>query len=137
MPERTLTTCSWPGCARACHGRYCEDHARLAQEQPTIQQRPSAAKRGYGRRWRKASQLFLSHHPWCATCGAPATDVDHITPHSGDQRLFWAVSNWQPLCARCHGRKSATEGVRGSNHEPIGLGDHATSQSIETGDVSL
>ncbi|MCG8990866.1 HNH endonuclease [Laribacter hongkongensis] len=31
-----------------------------------------------------------------------ATVVDHITPHRGDQRLFWDSSNWQPLCASCH-----------------------------------
>ena len=28
--------------------------------------------------------------------------VDHITPHRGDQQLFWDVDNWQSLCKQCH-----------------------------------
>jgi 5-methylcytosine-specific restriction enzyme A len=31
-----------------------------------------------------------------------ATVVDHITPHKGDQSLFWDSANWQPLCKLCH-----------------------------------
>ncbi len=32
----------------------------------------------------------------------PATVVDHITPHRGDQALFWDYDNWQSLCKQCH-----------------------------------
>jgi hypothetical protein len=28
--------------------------------------------------------------------------VDHIKPHRGDQKLFWAPDNWQALCKNCH-----------------------------------
>lgn len=40
-------------------------------------------------------------------CGASgrltvATVVDHVTPHKGDQALFWDPVNWQSLCKRCH-----------------------------------
>lgn len=35
--------------------------------------------------------------------------VDHIIPHKGDQSLFWDQMNWESLCARCHGLKTATE----------------------------
>ena len=38
-----------------------------------------------------------------------ATVVDHITPHKGNQQLFWDRNNWQPLCKQCHDRKTATE----------------------------
>lgn len=38
-----------------------------------------------------------------------ATVVDHIIPHRGDQELFWAEWNWQPLTKRAHDRKTATE----------------------------
>ncbi|RKJ07590.1 HNH endonuclease, partial [Butyricicoccus sp. 1XD8-22] len=38
-----------------------------------------------------------------------ATVVDHIKPHQGDQSLFWNENNWQPLCKRCHDRKTRTE----------------------------
>lgn len=33
-----------------------------------------------------------------------ATVVGYITPHRGDQSLFWRRSNWQPLCATNVGR---------------------------------
>ena len=57
-------------------------------------QRPSAARRGYGPRWRRARAAYLARHPLCVPCQAagrlvPATVVDHVVPHRGDQRLFW------------------------------------------------
>ena len=73
------------------------------------ERRPSAAKRGYGRNWRRARARFLTRHPLCATCAADgrvteATVVDHVVPHRGDRRMFWDVGNWQALCAPCHDR---------------------------------
>lgn len=67
-------------------------------------QRKTAHQRGYGQRWRKARAAFLARHPFCAKCTrvTPATVVDHIVPHRGDQELFWNPSNWQALCKRCH-----------------------------------
>nr|WP_274517359.1 HNH endonuclease signature motif containing protein [Chromobacterium haemolyticum] len=32
----------------------------------------------------------------------PATVVDHIEPHQGDQAKFWDKTNWQALCTPCH-----------------------------------
>lgn len=79
---------------------------------PKREDRPSAASRGYGRRWQKARVGFLSRHPFCAECGRRskktlATVVDHVIPHRGDPKLFWDHDNWQPLCTRCHGQKTA------------------------------
>lgn len=70
-------------------------------------ERGSSSARGYGSRWQKARAGFLRSHPLCALCAAVgraelATVVDHITPHRGDQALFWDRANWQPLCAPCH-----------------------------------
>jgi 5-methylcytosine-specific restriction protein A len=78
-------------------------------------QRPSAARRGYGPRWRRGRAAFLAQHPLCAACQAlgrvvPATVVDHVVPHRGDQRLFWDQSNWAPACKPCHDAKTAREG---------------------------
>jgi 5-methylcytosine-specific restriction protein A len=78
-------------------------------------QRPSAARRGYGSRWRRARAAFLARHPLCAACRSqgrvvPATVVDHVTPHRGDQRLFWDEANWAPACKPCHDAKTAREG---------------------------
>ena len=74
----------------------------------------SAAGRGYGRAWQKARKRYLEAHPLCVECMKEgkyikATDVDHITPHRGDRKLFWDESNWQALCERCHNQKTMTE----------------------------
>lgn len=71
-------------------------------------QRPSSGARGYTSKWREARAAFLQHHPRCA-CGNHASVVDHIKPHKGDMTLFWDRLNWQPLCKRCHDRKTATQ----------------------------
>jgi 5-methylcytosine-specific restriction protein A len=76
--------------------------------------RGSQRERGYTRQWAKARLQFLKEHPLCAEClrnerVTEATVVDHITPHRGDMNLFWNRNNWQPLCASCHGRKTAKE----------------------------
>jgi 5-methylcytosine-specific restriction protein A len=78
-------------------------------------QRPSAARRGYGPRWRRARQAFLAHHPLCVQCKGegrlePAIVVDHGIPHCGNASLFWDEANWAALCKRCHDRKTAREG---------------------------
>lgn len=76
--------------------------------------RPNAHQRGYDRRWRAARRRFLADWPYCRHCQArglviAATVVDHIRPHRGNKALFWQLSNWQPLCKRCHDRKTAEE----------------------------
>jgi 5-methylcytosine-specific restriction endonuclease McrA len=68
--------------------------------------------------WRKARAAFLKEHPLCVYCQqqgkvTPATVVDHIIPHKGDERLFWDRDNWAPLCARCHNSAKAIEEHKG------------------------
>lgn len=70
-------------------------------------QRDSAAKRGYGRRWQKYRDNYLRLHPLCKMHQdmgriVPATVVDHVQPHRGDHKLFWDPKNHQPLCKPCH-----------------------------------
>lgn len=71
------------------------------------QHRGSAHERGYDRRWGKARSLHLAANPLCIGCLAvgrfePATVVDHIEPHEGDQARFWDAGNWQSSCAWHH-----------------------------------
>jgi 5-methylcytosine-specific restriction enzyme A len=78
-------------------------------------ERPSAARRGYDSRWRRARRPYLARHPLCVRCHAKghvvaATVVDHMVPHRGDERLFWDQANWAALCKRCHDGKTAREG---------------------------
>ncbi|MDO4568717.1 MAG: HNH endonuclease signature motif containing protein [Clostridia bacterium] len=109
MPRSPKRPCRYPGCPNLCEsGVYCKTHAPECSHDRF---RGGGAARGYDSRWRKARARFLKAHPLCAECQrqgklAPATVVDHILPHRGDERLFWDKSNWQPLCKRCHDRKT-------------------------------
>lgn len=43
-----------------------------------VYRRPASGKRGYGARWRRTRNAFLSSHPVCVRCGRAADTVDHI-----------------------------------------------------------
>jgi 5-methylcytosine-specific restriction protein A len=100
MPQRAPRFCA------AGHAAFTERRCPVCVAAYEAR-RGTAADRGYGGRWRGARQSFLAAHPLCR-CGAQATVVDHIRAHRGDQRLFWDRSNWQPMCATCHGVKTRT-----------------------------
>lgn len=119
MPHRAPHPCVAPGCKELIPGTSrngrCPSHRR-ARHAAIDTRRGSAASRGYDHRWRLARANFLARHPLCAMCHAarrvvPATVVDHITPHRGDMAIFWDTSNWQALCAPCHGAKTVREGL--------------------------
>lgn len=111
MPHRPNTPCKHPGCARLVpYGRvYCDEHTPAHRGDGR-----STKEKGYTRRWQKARDRFLKAHPLCVRCLkdgqlTPATVVDHIIPHRGDQGLFWDENNWQALCKPCHDKKTMTE----------------------------
>ncbi|QPC43501.1 HNH endonuclease [Kaustia mangrovi] len=78
----------------------------------------SAAAHTYHRlyntaRWRKRRARQLADSPLCVYCLArdvvtPATVADHVTPHKGDERLFWH-GELQSLCKRCHDSEKQRE----------------------------
>ena len=108
MPMKPNHPCKHSGCPNLTGGQYCELHAALHASD-----RSSAFERGYNHRWQRARKRFLANHPLCAECEragtiTPATVVDHIRPHRGDKTLFWDEKNWQPLCKKCHDRKTRT-----------------------------
>jgi 5-methylcytosine-specific restriction enzyme A len=109
--------CAQPGCSSLVLRGYCD---RCAPKHNTAliaeRARPSAAARGYGRRWQKTSAARLDKHPWCVDpykvhklFPEPATVTDHVIPHKGNMTLFWDPTNWQSLCDRCHNTKTAFE----------------------------
>lgn len=68
--------------------------------------------------WKRGRVEFLSDpaHMFCVMCKeagrkyVQATIVDHIKPHKGNEKLFYARTNWQGLCKHCHdGLKSLQE----------------------------
>jgi len=74
--------------------------------------RPSAAKRGYGRRWRRLREMQLNREPLCRVClemgfETPATDVDHIVPIRDGGRN--SLENLQSLCHLHHSQKTGRE----------------------------
>lgn len=81
-------------------------------------------RRLYGRRWADYARAFLAREPMCVMCRAkeqvrPAEVVDHITPHKGNESLFWDTDNHQALCKRCHDRKTVVQdGGFGRNISP-------------------
>lgn len=52
--------------------------------------------------------LACSGAPHNLPVSKPATDVDHVIPHRGNERLFWNEQNWQALCYECHSQKTAS-----------------------------
>jgi len=107
-----LHYCKAPGCSELLkRGQtYCVAHAKTVSKGRDVR-RGSSNSRGYNYRWTKARKMFLNKHPLCELCDrpVPATVVDHIVPHEGDQTLFWDESNWQALCVTCHSVKTAAQ----------------------------
>ena len=110
--------CKQPGCKNLADypDKYCEHHKRLEtpEDGHFLGGEYDSFKTEWAHlyrspRWTKASREFLSQHPVCVRCGAPATAVDHIIPHRGDESLFWDSGNWQPLCFKCHQLKTLEE----------------------------
>lgn len=113
MPSRPKVPCNKPGCRELVEGGYCTAHKRQTYKEDRMQ-RGSSNDRGYTSKWRTARKGYLAKHPLCVHCLnfgiiTGANEVDHIIPHRGDWTVFWDSTNWQPLCKRCHSRKTATE----------------------------
>lgn len=108
MPRKPSRPCRHPGCAELSDGAYCAEHRKR------YERRDSASARGYDARWRRERLRYLRANPLCVTCRedgrlTPATVVDHIVPHCGDEALFWDRTNWQAMCKCCHDTKTAAE----------------------------
>ena len=110
MPRRPNQPCKHNNCKYLVpHGKqYCDEHAK---EQ--IRDVKTTSEKGYTSKWNKARTRFLRKHPLCEHClkkniYTKAVVVDHVTPHRGDETLFWNENNWQALCKSCHDRKTMT-----------------------------
>ena len=110
---------------------------REKPSQPMVNTRPSAG--AYGYRWRKRRKSYLQENPLCVACLAKntpveATDIDHIKAHRGDlsAEAFWDEKNWQPLCHRCHARKTQNESHQGRRVVVTGLIGSGKSTFVET-----
>lgn len=108
MPMRPNRPCSRAGCRNYASptSSRCPAHARQYE-----QNRGTSTQRGYDSKWRSLRDAFLALHPMCESClkegeSTPATDVDHIIAHRGDDSLRLAWDNLQALCHQHHSMKT-------------------------------
>ncbi len=114
MPDAIRKPCSNPGgCSALVPFGRCEAHAQQTGR-AFDSRRGSSTRRGYDYRHQRERETFLKRNPICVHCKAdghvePATELDHIIPHKGNQKLLRDQSNWQGLCKSCHSRKTNAE----------------------------
>lgn len=80
----------------------------------SIDDRPSASKRGYDHRWRAFARKYLKTHNVCAICGNKATVVDHKDVPAQIMldmygKFILKEEYYQPLCRRCNTLKARND----------------------------
>lgn len=98
MPEAPPRPCSFPGCGELVTGHVSQCAVHRAMQDRTA----GSARARYGRGWQDLARAWLKRHPFCVFCGAPASQVDHISGDKKDRR----PSNLRSLCSPCHHRRS-------------------------------
>jgi len=85
--------------------------------------------------WHRLRTAQLRDNPLCRLCAdlghtTPATVVDHIQPHKGNESLFYDAANLQSLCKRCHDSAKKSQELTGRlpgcdvNGGPLDPGHH-------------
>lgn len=115
MPYKPKTPCSHPGCPKLINGRFCEEHKKKETRRYEKYQRDPAAKKRYGRSWKRIRDCYVALHPLCEQCEkngkiTPAEEVHHIKPLS--KGGTHAEGNLMSLCTSCHSEITAREGGR-------------------------
>ena len=105
MPRKPKRPCSYPGCPKLTDGRFCEEHQKLENQRYEKYDRDPAAKRRYGRAWKRIRDRYMNAHPLCERCQrdgrlVKAEQVHHIKPlaEGGDH----SENNLMSLCSSCH-----------------------------------
>ena len=121
VPTAAYQECRYPLCRLyAVRNGFCEQHApSAARTAEYIRSDPRLSNlTPSNARFRRERHAYLATHAVCNMCRREAASIlDHITPHRGVPALFWNQRNWQGLCVRCHGIKTARE-VWGRGNAP-------------------
>ena len=115
MPSKPKRPCSYPGCPRLTHGRFCEEHAKQEARRYEKYDRDPAVRRRYGRAWKRIRDRYIQEHPLCEQCQAkgkltPAEEFHHILPLA--RGGTHARENLMALCKPCHSEITARDGDR-------------------------
>ena len=106
MALAALRKCGEVGCNRLVREARCKEHGKRAKDD-----RLSASKRGYGRRWEKVRSMHLAEYPLCTDCLAlgrtePAVDVHHLVRLVDVPERAYEQANLMSLCHQCHSRRT-------------------------------
>lgn len=87
-------------------------HKPLKLHPQRAEDRPSACKRGYGRRWHRFRAWYLSGNPLCMDCMGqdvvtPATEAHHKVKVADDPSRMMDATNCRALCKSCHSVRTA------------------------------
>jgi 5-methylcytosine-specific restriction endonuclease McrA len=99
--------------------RYCSTHKKQSAYKKVTKERLPLYNTAA---WKNARLAFLSTHPLCNRCGAPASIVHHIKTAREHPELRFDADNLEALCFGCHQSETASEIAerRGSLGLPIG-----------------
>jgi 5-methylcytosine-specific restriction protein A len=111
-----MTTCL--GCGRICERGKNHEGARCPKCKAEWNAKKNAARRarrgttgqrGYDGAYEKTRLRVLAEEPYCYSCGAPATTVDHIIPLTlgGTNER----ANLHGCCLRCNSARGGQTGA--------------------------
>ncbi len=88
---------------------YRPPHYAVTRRQADTRKKTSA--RGYGAKWRKLRNAWLTAAPRvCEECGKTGNlHVHHRIPHGGAPDLLYEWGNLMTLCGVCHNRHHMLE----------------------------
>lgn len=118
MPSKPKRPCSYPGCPKLTHGRFCEEHAKKEAQRYEKYDRDPAVRRRYGRAWKRIRDRYAEAHPLCELCQqngklTPTEEIHHKLPLS--EGGTHATENLIALCKSCHAKLHAERGDRWHN----------------------
>lgn len=107
MPRKPKRPCSHPGCPNLTDDRFCEDHAKLHNQNYEKYERNPQTKRRYGRAWKRIRDKYVSQHPFCELCYEKGILVETEEVHHKKKLSDGGThdrDNLIALCKSCHSR---------------------------------
>lgn len=115
MPRKPKRPCRYPGCPNLTEERYCPQHRHEINSNYEKYGRDKAAKKRYGRAWKRIRDKYAAEHPFCELCFERGIivlteEIHHKKPLS--EGGTHDRSNLIALCKSCHSQIHAKRGDR-------------------------